>query len=199
MDDSNQQCPFVQFTHALLVRPELNSPVLHLQHDSGFNINIVFYLLWLAKARFGRVTKYHLKVLQTQITLWHQRVVAELKYTHALVADNPDPIAVRIKQALQEAIVKAHFIEQQMLYESKLKTHSLRRTVLQQLADACASVIHYCELKNDLLMEEDQAAFIQLFSAVFDMIPKSDIEKNIMSAFEQLKTAQPTQLMWEEF
>ncbi|MCX7125285.1 MAG: hypothetical protein NTU49_05950, partial [Gammaproteobacteria bacterium] len=164
----------------------------------GFNINIILYFLWLAKARYGRLTKRNMKELQTQVMLWHQRVIAELKYTHALLADHSDSVSVQIKYLLQEEIAKAYMIEQCMLYESKLKTQVLRRTPYQQLTDACVSMIHYCELKNDLLIDEDQAAFIQLFSLVFD-IDRVDIEKEIILAFNRLKTIadQPVQMMWE--
>ena len=110
-------------------------------------------------------------------------------------------MALQIKQALQEEIIKANIIEQRMLYDSDLKTHPLRRSLTQQLADACASMIHYCELKNDLLIDEDQAAFIQLFSVVFDDIKRSEIEKQIKAAFDRLKVPATCQLqmMWEEF
>lgn len=199
MEDCSQDCPFTQFTQKLLAKVELNQAIYHLQHDSGFNINIILYLLWMAKTRFGRLTKRNIKMLQAEIALWHQRVIAELKYTHALVANNSDPVAVQIKQALQEEIIKAHLIEQHLLYEFQLKTRPLRRTPLQQLVDACMSMIHYCELKNDLLLEEDQAAFMQLFSAVFDELTPSEIEKQVSIAFQRLKTEQPTQLMWEAF
>lgn len=201
MEDFSRHCPFTQFAHHLLVRSELSESISHLQHQSGFNINIIFYSLWVAKSRYGRLTRQNLKVLQSQIALWHQRVIAELKYTHALVADHKHPAAIQIKQALQEEIIKAHIIEQCMLYDSGLKTHLLRRSSVQQLADACASMIHYCELKNDLLIDEDQAAFIQLSLAVFDDIKRSDIEKQIKSAFDRFKvpTTHQLQMMWEAF
>src|SRR3990167_8248005 len=165
MEDISQHCPFIQFTHDLLAKAELNQVVYHLQHDSGFNINIILYLLWLSKARYGRLSKRNVKALQAQITVWHQRIIAELKYTHALVANQTDSIAIQIKQALQEEIIKAHLVEQRMLYDSQLKTHPLRRSLQQQLADGCMSMIHYCELKNDLLLDDDQTAFIQLFNS----------------------------------
>ena len=198
MEDFNRHCPFTQFTSNLLANPKLNPTLYHLQHESGFNINIILYFLWLAKARYGRLTKRNMKELQTQVMLWHQRVIAELKYTHALLADHSDSVSVQIKYLLQEEIAKAYMIEQCMLYESKLKTQVLRRTPYQQLTDACVSMIHYCELKNDLLIDEDQAAFIQLFSLVFD-IDRVDIEKEIILAFNRLKTIadQPVQMMWE--
>lgn len=199
MEDVSRHCPFTQFTCDLLANTALNTVIYHLQHESGFNINIVLYSLWLAKMRYGRLTKRQLKLLLAEITVWHQRIISELKYTHALVANQKDPIAVEIKNALQAEIIKAHFIEQHMLYQSSIKKSALRRSLPQQLVDACASLLHYCELKNDLLLDEDQQAFIGLFSAVFDTIESSDIVKQIQLIFEQLKTGRPTQLMWEAF
>lgn len=199
MEDCNQDCAFTQFTRELLAKTGLSKAVYHLQHDSGFNINIILYVLWLARASYGRISKRNIKMLQAQIMLWHQRVIAELKYTHALVADHTDPLAVQIRHLLQKEIVKAHWIEQQMLYESQLKTQPLRRTASQQLADACASLMHYCELRSELVVDEDQSAFIQLFSVAFQDLPRSVIEDHIVTAFNKLKAQQPAQMMWEEF
>src|SRR4051812_16190141 len=134
------QCPFVKFSSELLAHPELNSVIDHLQHNSDFNINIVLYLLWLAKSRFGRLIKRDVKLLQTQVML-HQRVVTELKYTHALVADLTDTASLRIKHLLEEEIVKAHVMEQHLLFESRLKNRVMRRSPEQQLMDACVSLI----------------------------------------------------------
>ncbi len=198
MEDINQQCPFVEFSRGLLENTELAKPIYHLQHDSGFNINLIFYLLWFAKACFGRLTKRNVKILQSQIVLWHQRVIAELKYTYALVAEQTDSIALQIKQALQEEILRAYVIEQHMLYESRLKTNLLRRSLPQQLMDACVSMTHYCELKNDLLIEDDQNAFIKLSSVVFNTVPQSDIEKQVLLAFSRFKSDRSSQLMWSE-
>ena len=198
MDDFNR-CPFTQFTRLLLSKSELNQPVYHLQHASGFNINIILYMLWLAKERYGRMTKRNVKDLQTQVMLWHQRVIAELKYTHALLEKQVDGVSVKIKSLLEEEIAKAYLIEQCMIYDSKIKTRVLRRTPHQQLIDACASMMYYCELKNDLLIEEDQAAYTQLLLSVFDRLSPAEVEQEVAQAFKQLQTTaeKPVQLMWE--
>ncbi|MCX7121407.1 MAG: DUF2390 domain-containing protein [Gammaproteobacteria bacterium] len=201
MEDFNRHCLFTQFTSELLSHPELNQSIYHLQHASGFNINIILYFLWVAKSRYGRLSKRNVKELEAQVMLWHQRVIAELKYTYALLGDRTDSISTNIKQLLKEEIAKAHMIEQCMLYESRIKTRVLRRTPQQQLMDACASMLYYCELKNDLLIEEDQAAFNQLFYFVFDSFSRAEVEQEISLTFNQLKinAETPTQLMWEAF
>lgn len=202
MEDFNRQhCPFVQFTHELLEKTELNRAIYQLQHHSGFNMNMVFYLLWLARARYGRLTKRQLKSLEAQITVWHQRVITELKYTHELLVDHTDPTAVQIRQALQTEIMRAHSIEQQLLFDSNSKTQVLRRTSNQQLADACGSLVHYCELKNDLLIPDDQVAFALLFSVVFDDVERADIEKQVALLSDQFQLQSNTglsqQTLWE--
>lgn len=201
MEDASRLNPFVCFAQTLLTKPALSQTIYHLQHNSGFNINVLFYLLWLAKMKYGRLTKRHIKILQGQITVWHQCVIVELKYTRAMVVNHTTPAAIKIRCALEEEIMKAHEIEQHMLYESKLKNQALRRTSNQQLADACASIIHYCELKNDLLTDADQTAFIQLFSTVFDDVDQPAIEKNIAMISDQFKLfqMQPAQhALWQE-
>lgn len=201
MEDASRLNPFISFTQTLLAKPALSQTIYHLQHSGGFNINVLLYLLWLAKMKYGRLTKQHIKILQSQIAVWHQRVIVELKYTHALVVNRTEPNAITIRHAIEEEITRAYEIEQQMLYESKLKSRSLRRIPHQQLVDACASVIRYCELKNDLLTDADQAAFVQLFSAVFDDIDQSSIEKNIAMISDQFKLFQmqpAQQTLWQE-
>lgn len=201
MEDLTRHCPFTQFTHQLLSRDELSRVISHLQHESGFNINIILYFLWLAKSSYGRLTCQDLKFLQAQVMLWHQRVIAELKYTHALVAESADPTAIEIKKVLQEEIVKAHVIEQRMLYDTRVKVHVLRRSQQQQVSDACVSMVHYCQIKNDLLPDEDRDAFIYLFSFVFNQVARAEIEQQIDTAFDRMKmtSGRPLQMMWEEF
>ncbi|OGT49943.1 MAG: hypothetical protein A3E53_06180 [Gammaproteobacteria bacterium RIFCSPHIGHO2_12_FULL_39_24] len=170
----------------MLTKNELSESVHHLQHHSGFNINIILYLVWLAKAGYGRLSKRNIKLLQSQVALWDQRIIAELKYTHALLSDHLDPVAVQIKNELQEEIAKAHLIEQHMLHETQIKKQILRRSSQQKLVDACVNIIRYCELKNDLLVEEDKIAFNKLFSAIFDKMDRDEIEKQISLAFSRL-------------
>lgn len=199
MEDFNN--PFSQFAKGSLNQASVREAMLHLQRHSGFNINVIFYLLWLAVERYGRLTKRNLKSLQMRIYPWHQRVIAELKYTCALVDDNSSDTAVKIKEMLQAEIAKAYLIEQQMLYDSKIKTKILKRTEKQQLADACTSIKHYCIVKNDLLVKADKEALIALLSHVFDTASKADIEKSVMTIFDRLQvSSNPVrQLMWEAF
>lgn len=201
MEDFSQQCPFSRFTSDLFTKAQINSAIYHLQHRSGFNINIVLYLLWLAKACYGRVTKRQVKMLQSQVALWHQRVIAELKYTHALVATHPDPIAAQIKNELQLEIIKAHYIEQRMLYDLKFKTRLMRRSSHQQLVDACSNMVAYCEIKNEVLLPEDQIVFTQLFQVIFDTIDSAEIIKQIELSLNRFHLAadQPVQMVWREF
>lgn len=200
MEDVNQHCPLVQFVSELLAQPDLNRAIYQLQHHSGFNMNMVFYLLWVAKSRFGRLTKRQLKALEGHILLWHQRVVAELKYTHALVANHPDPVAVQMRQALQTEILRAHQVELRLLYDAHMKAQLLRRTPPQQLADACASLATYCELKNDLFIPEDRDAFVLLFSFVFGDMAQTDIEKHVAQLadqFQVLSNQLTQQALWD--
>lgn len=190
MDDFGQyskHSPFTQFAHRLLTNTTLSEAIYHLQHNSGFNINIVFYLLWSARARYGRLTKQQISLLQSHVLSWHQRVLAELKYTHALLAHSVDPVVVQIKRELQHEITRAHFIEQQMLYDTKLKARTLHRSLEEQLADASCSLIRYCELKNDLLIDGDQASFSTLLCAVFDECERPDLENQIQNSFKHLE------------
>lgn len=194
-------CPFTQFVQDLVSKPPITEALLHLQHHSGFNINMIFYLLWLSKSSYGRLTKRNINTLQMCIYPWHQRVISELKYTCALVADYTEGPALKIKQALQAEIVKAHMIEQMMLYESKIKTTVLKRSAKQQLEDACHSFMHYCAIKNDVLVSEDRDAWISMLTAVFDQFSRAEVEATVTTVFERIQPTElgGTQLMWEEF
>ncbi|EKD76908.1 MAG: putative cytosolic protein [uncultured bacterium] len=201
MPNTPSHNPFTQFFNTLLANSTLKSSLYHLQHESGFNLNIALYLIWFAQSSFGRLSRRQIKMLQAQIVLWHQRVIAELKYTHALIANHADPIAIQIREALEVEIAKAYQIEQQMLYESQSNVKTLKRKKIQQLNDACVSIVHYCELKNDLLIDEDEAAFFKIICAVFHDMDHDDIQKQLMRAFAQLRhpSNRPMQMTWEEF
>ncbi|HLD84832.1 MAG TPA: DUF2390 domain-containing protein [Coxiellaceae bacterium] len=200
MSDNPISCPLTQFSDALLNNTSLKNAFYHLQHRSGFNINIILYLLWLAKACHGRLTKKQIQLLESHIILWHQRVVSELKYTHALVADQTDPAVVHIKEALQTEIVKAHHIEQQMLFDSESKRHVLKRNDMQQLADACANLSNYCETRQNLLIDEDEKVFFQIFCVMFDELNDIDIRKQLVRAFVRFTLpGRPVQMTWKDF
>jgi len=199
---SYQDCPFTQFAHSLLLENKSTQQAfLHLQQHSGFNINLILYALWLAKSRYGRLTKRNVNLLQMTIYSWHQYVLVELKYTHALLENDLSEMALSIKKQLQEEIERAHLIEQRMLFESKIKTKLLRRSAKQQLHDACISLIHYCELKNDLLVPEDKTALKTLLCHVFDDLAESDIGTQINLVFTRMQKPEltPVQLSWEGF
>ena len=198
---SHQDYPFTQFAHNLLINESVQAALLHLQHHSGFNINLILYALWFAKSRGGKLTKRNLNLLQITIYSWHQRILVELKYTHALLANDLTDIAINIKRQLQEEIERANLIEQRMLVESRPKIKALKRSTKQQLDDASASLINYCELKNDLLIQEDKTALIKLLCHVFDELTESDIHNQINTIFDRLKAPElnPVQLMWEGF
>lgn len=200
MEDFIQHCPFSRFATDMFSKSSMHAALYHLQHRAGFNINIVLYLLWLAKACYGRVTKRQVKLTQAQIALWHQRVIVELKYTYALVANHPGPVALQIKQALQSEISKAHLIEQHMLYDLKLKMRLLRRSAQQQLLDACVNLANYCELKNEVLLEEDASALQKIFQMVFDSLDTNEINKQIQLNLQRfhLPLEQPVQTRWQE-
>lgn len=198
---SHQDYPFTQFAHELLLNEQAQKAFLHLQHHSGFNINLILYALWLAKSRYGRLTKRNFDFLQASIHAWHQQILVELKYTYALLSEHLSDLAVNIKKQLQTEIERAHLIEQRMLFESNIKTKTLRRNSQQQLKDACTSLIHYCELKNDLLAPEDKAALTQLLCHVFHDLDESAILAEVDKVFDRMQKPElsPVQLMWESF
>jgi hypothetical protein len=199
MEDMNRFNPFVVFSNGLFSRAELNQSILYFQHNSSFNINIIFYLLWFAKSCCGRLTKKQLKILQTEITLWHQRIISELKYTYSSINSDSHLTASKIKQVLGEEIVKANVVEQIMLFEMGSKTKPLHRTPTQKIIDACMSMIYYCELKNNAFLENDQSAFKQLLCVVFNDVSATDVEKQASITFNQMKTECSAQLILETF
>lgn len=177
MEDVAKQCPLVQFSQMLFSRQELAAPLSTLQQQGEFNLNIVFYLLWAAKACHGRLTKRQLKSLQLQVVLWHQRVILELKYTYAMLARHKDSEAAEIKQAIQEEILRANAIEQHLLFEAGVKLSLLQRTPVQQLSDACTSFMNYCSLSQLAWLAAHRPLMKNFFSSIFEEVPKTDIDR----------------------
>lgn len=200
MDDVNQYCPLTRFSHTLFANSALDPVLSQLQNQGEFNLNVIFYLLWTAKACHGRLTKRQLKALQQQIAVWHQRVILELKYTYAMLAHHSDPDANEIKRAIQEEILRANDIEQRLLFESRIKTHLLRRTPRQQLSDACASIANYSSVKQSHWMSEHRSIFSVLFACVFEEVVEDEIEREIASMWDRTLLVNPPvvqQVLWE--
>lgn len=203
MEVSDNNRSFSEFAQRLLANPELQSSLLHLQHHSGFYINLLLYLLWLGKQQFGRVNKQKIRSLLLLITPWHKRVISELKFTHALLAHHHDAVSKKIKEALETEILKALVIEQQMLEESPVLMNDKpeHRSPKQCIADACASIAQYCEVKNELFVLQDQAALISLFQAIFEEMNFDQIESQINKTFSRFQSTLQSgvQLTWESF
>src|SRR3990167_319248 len=200
MDDFTPQCPLTQFSRTLFAKPVLSRVLLELQNQAEFNLNIVFYLLWIAKKCHGRLAKRQLKMLQAQIDAWHQQVILELKYTYSLLEKYNDPEAMEIKRAVQEEIVRANDIEQCLLFETEIKTNTIRRAPLQQLSDACASIANSCSLKQHSWVTRHHATLAILFSTVFDEVTEEDIERELTLLGERIQLPRPSatqQPMWE--
>ena len=177
MDDFAQYRTLTQFSRTLFAKPALRPILQRLQSKADYNLNIIFYLLWIAKASQGRLTKQHFSALESHISLWHQRVILELKYTHSLLAKHTDPTAMEIKHTIQDEILRANDIEQCLLCETDVKTHILQRTPEEQLSDACSSMVSYCEAQGSKVFVRHHPALVSLFSAVFDSVDKQAVVK----------------------
>ena len=189
---------FPKFAEKILSVEVLSPTFNYLQQQCGFQLNVLLYLLWLSKARFGRLTKKQLRQLLDFMMSWHQRVISELQYAYALVADQSGEAAQGIQQILALEIAQALKIEQEMLFESQIKSKRLQRSPKQQLVDACASIKHYCAVKKDVLMRNDQPALMALCAAVFDEVSHQTIESQVSQIFENTHGL-AGQLAWDTF
>lgn len=190
--------PFSQFARSIIANSKLHAPLYQLQHESGFNLNILLYLIWYARMGYGRLSRRQVMLLESHIILWHQRVISELKYTHALLTHSEDKIAIEIRRALEIEIERAYYIEQEMLFDSEKKRHVTKQKLEQKLSDACINLLRACELKNNFLIEKDLASFFKILQHAFSDRDSDEIRDQLTRAFSRY-TNTSSQLTWETF
>ena len=105
-----------------------------------------------------------------------------LTHIDHLMAKKPKSATHPIRQVIQMRVTQAEQIEQQMLYETHLKTHRMKRSPKQKLTDACVNLLQYTTSQEHQCTNETRAAFIVLLSRTLEESSLEQINTQMFSA-----------------
>jgi uncharacterized protein (TIGR02444 family) len=114
----DRNSPFWQFSLALYARPGVAAACIELQDDAGVDVNVMFYVLYLARQlrQIDRVDAAH---IDASIKAWREIAVVPLRTLRRRLKSGIEPIAVSASETLRSAIKRieldAERIEQEWL------------------------------------------------------------------------------------
>jgi uncharacterized protein (TIGR02444 family) len=114
----DQQSAFWQFSLALYARPRVADACLELQDSAGVDVNVLFYLLFLA-GRERQVSRDDVARIDALVAAWRERAVLPLRTLRRRLKTGIEPFPVKETETLRSAIKRieldAEHIEQDML------------------------------------------------------------------------------------
>ena len=143
---------FWQFSLAFYARPGVADACLALQDETGADVNVMFYVLYLAGQRrqIDRVDAAH---IDASIKAWRETAVVPLRTLRRRLKSGIEPIAVADTEALRSAIKRieldAERIEQEWL-EINVPAATLGTRAKSPVAAAQANLAAYGALLGDL-------------------------------------------------
>ena len=115
---ANQESAFWQFSLALYARPRVADACLELQDSAGVDVNVMFYLLFLA-IRERQVGRDDVARIDALVAAWRERAVLPLRTLRRRLKTGIAPFPVKDTEPLRSAIKRieldAEHIEQDML------------------------------------------------------------------------------------
>ncbi len=148
------------------------------------NRNFLFYSLWFALQRHGRLRKSQYQQLQSATQAWHERIYLALESVSLLLSKHEQTQA---SDLLKEEMHFAEAVEQYLLAQALMRVQLLPRTSLQQLSDACHNVVGYYRFMQATMSEEDQATIITLLCATFSDLSEAETRSEWLSALNAAK------------
>ena len=143
---------FWQFSLAFYARPGVADACLALQDETGADVNVMFYVLFLA-GQLRQIDRVDAAHIDASIKAWREIVVVPLRTLRRRLKTGIEPIAVADTEALRSAVKRleldAERIEQEWL-EANVPAATLGTQATSPLAAAQTNLAAYGALLGDL-------------------------------------------------
>ena len=143
---------FWQFSLAFYARPGVADACLALQDDTGADVNVMFYVLFLA-AQLRQIDRVDAAHIDASIKAWREIAVVPLRTLRRRLKTGIEPIAVADTEALRSAVKRieldAERIEQEWL-ETNVPATTLGTPAKSPVAAAQTNLTAYGALLGDL-------------------------------------------------
>jgi len=143
---------FWQFSLAFYARPGVADACLALQDETGADVNVMFYVLFLA-GQLRQIDRVDAAHIDASIKAWREIVVVPLRTLRRRLKTSIEPIAVADAEALRSAVKRleldAERIEQEWL-EANVPAATLGTQATSPVAAAQTNLTAYGALLGDL-------------------------------------------------
>ena len=144
--------PFWQFSLAFYARPGVADACLALQDETGADVNVMFYVLFLA-GQLRQIDRVDAAHIDASIKAWREITVVPLRTLRRRLKTGIEPIAIADTEALRSAIKRieldAERIEQEWL-ETNVPAGTLGVQAQSAVGAAKANLAAYGALLGEL-------------------------------------------------
>lgn len=169
--------PFVAYAHDLSNQNEIRNILDFLEKKQSLNPNLLLFFLWFSQSERGRLTTQHIKAIMSNLCAWHERIALTLNNLHQKIDTQPSPLSEDIKNSIASEANLAKEVEQCLIADTLLKTSAFKRTLNQQLTDACHAIINYSKVLKTYLDSEDWQHIATLLQHAFPTLTDTAIQK----------------------
>jgi uncharacterized protein (TIGR02444 family) len=119
MPANDDASPFWRFSLGFYRRPGVAAACIRLQDEAGIDVNLLFYLLWLATSQRG-LTGAEVAAIERQIAPWREQVVKPLRGIRRAIKTPPAAIDSATAEAYRTKVkgleLEAERVQQEALY-----------------------------------------------------------------------------------
>jgi uncharacterized protein (TIGR02444 family) len=117
-EKAHEESPFWRFSLRLYSRPKIAAACLTLQDESGADVNLLLFLLFLAEHR-RRVSKADIHRLDLAVHTWRDRVVKPLRELRRALKDGIGDIPIKASETFRGQIKRLE------LESERIEQHAL--------------------------------------------------------------------------
>ncbi len=146
--DAAQETPLWRFSLLFYAQPDVASTCLELQDESGADVNLLLFLLWLATLG-RRLSKQEISRVESHIAPWRNAAVMPLRNVRRALKDTSALIdrdeAEEFRKKVKSLELEAERLQQRTMYQLAQPFLSRQEKYAVQEA-ACANVHAYAQL-----------------------------------------------------
>ena len=186
VEDHINQNPFWQFSVNLYKNEPIKYACLYLQNTQDININLLLFLLWVAKTTRGAVSEKQLTQISDRLDYWHSSITIPMRKIRT-----KDILQVEQYRHVRRAVLSAELfsdqLEQAILYEYGYNLAKHPYESRQQLSDAVKSLKAFSHFYKFVWHQISQQQLVTLLQHVFEDIEEPFITK-VVEAYLIRKT-----------
>ena len=171
---STKDLDFWQFSLQFYSRAEIPSVCITLQDDYGIDINLLFFILFLAKNQ-RLLTTEDIRRIDSSICSWRQKVVQPLRAIRRELKSGVTPVDKESAEVLRSAIKRDELQAERLQQEALERGFPLENTgsAAEPLTAAKANIDAYASILGTSLPQNAVNSLLNALAAEFPNIQKA--------------------------